>query len=87
MFHNMATTNEPTRDPSVSASLEKEKIEVEQRENEIESAPTAEEIEFKKQERKVVAKLDLVRPYLPSPVSQNLTVARSTSVRFSSSCS
>lgn len=62
MFHNMATANEPTRDASVSASLEKEKIEVEQRENDNETALTAEEIEFKKQERKVVAKLDLVRP-------------------------
>lgn len=57
----MATTNEPTREPSVTASLDKEKIEVEQRERETETAPTAEDIEFRKAERKVVAKLDLVR--------------------------
>lgn len=56
------TTEEPAREHSVSAaSLEKEKIEVEQREHDTETAPTAEDIEFKKQERKVVAKLDLVR--------------------------
>lgn len=71
---NMATTkpttDEPAREHSVSAvSLEKEKIEVEQREHDAETAPSAEDLEFKKQERKVVAKLDLVRKIPSFPLS------------------
>lgn len=60
------------RENSFAGSIEKEKLEIEQREHETvasEAAPTAEEIEFKKAERKVVAKLDSVRiPMFTSPI-------------------
>jgi hypothetical protein len=64
--------NTRDRENSFAGSIEKEKLEIEQREHETvasEAAPPAEEIEFKKAERKVVAKLDSVRiPMSTSPV-------------------
>jgi hypothetical protein len=60
----MAATETTDRNPSMEVD-EKEKIEIEQREHN-ESTPTAEEIEFRKQERKVVTKLDLVRLITPA---------------------
>ena len=61
-----AGSNEQPRDRenSFAGSLEKEKLQIEQREHDTtasEAAPTADEVEFRKAERKVVAKLDLVR--------------------------
>ena len=53
----------PNRQPSLSTSIDKEKISIEQREHDTEATATttttAEDIAFKKAERKVVAKLDL----------------------------